>query len=77
MADILLFGFTMLFGTMVLIFIIGILVMNALIDKIKKMYIRYINRKRYYIDLLRTKRAISSIFLREKYTLYNEREELV
>ena len=51
MADILLFGFTMLFGTMVLIFIIGILVMNALIDKIKKMYIRYINRKRYYIDL--------------------------
>ena len=51
MADILLFGFTMLFGTMVLMFIIGIILVNTLVNKLKKMYIRYIERKRYYIDL--------------------------
>ena len=53
MLDILLFGFVMLFGFMVAMFIIGILLVNNLINKLGRLYWRLREKRQedFYINL--------------------------
>ncbi len=53
MLDMLLFGFVMLFGFMVAMFIIGILLVNSLMEKLGRLYWRLRENRRddFYINL--------------------------
>ncbi len=53
MLDILLFGFIMLFGFMIMVFITGVILLNSLIKRIVRLCEMRINRRKddYYIDL--------------------------